>query len=174
MIQLLALVFFGLAAIWFAIRVFMTDSMVRSAFALLALMAAIGIMMMIMNTEFLGVLQLMMMAGEMSIMAIFMMMYMMDPGGMEGMDMTHQKRASIALAIIGGLAVLMIVILAGFGEGSSSTAPDAATQIELLGKEIMGRSMLIFETAGVTIMATMVAATSLALIKSGKKEDGKS
>jgi len=90
-IQLILLIIFGLAAIWFGWRVFMTSSMVRSALSLLASMVAIGALFLVMEAEFLGVLQIMMMGTEMSIMAIFMMMYMMDPGGLGNMDMTHQK-----------------------------------------------------------------------------------
>ena len=47
-----------------------------------------------------------MMGTEMSIMAIFMVMYMMDPGGLMGMDMTHQKRIS---QIVGVLAALLTI-----------------------------------------------------------------
>ena len=86
---------FGLAAIGFGVVVFRTSSMVRSALALLFSQTAVGCMFLAMQTEFLGVLQIMMMATEMSIMAIFMVMFMMDPGGLGGMDMSHQKRFSI-------------------------------------------------------------------------------
>ena len=75
---------FGVAAIWFGVVVFTTSSMVRSALALLFSQAAIGAMFLAMQTEFLGVLQIMMMGTEMAIMAIFMVMYMMDPGGLMG------------------------------------------------------------------------------------------
>ena len=70
---------FGLAAIGFGVVVFRTSSMVRSALALLFSQTAVGCMFLAMQTEFLGVLQIMMMATEMSIMAIFMVMFMMHP-----------------------------------------------------------------------------------------------
>lgn len=169
MIQLMALVFFGLCAVWFALRVFMTKSMVRSAFSLLASMAAIGAMMLAMEAEFLGVLQLMMMAGEMAIMAVFMMMYMMDPGGMEAMEMTHQKKLAIGLAAVSGAAVLALGLAVPFSTLAPGV-PAAAEQVVGLGDEIMERSLLIFETAGVTILATMVASTSLALLRRKREE----
>lgn len=169
MTQLLALIFFGLVAIWFSLRVFMTKSMVRSAFSLLAAMAAIGAMMIAMEAEFLGVLQFMMMAGEMAIMAVFMMMFMMDPGGMEAMEMTHQKKLATTLAVLSGAAVLIIGLAVPFSL-SAPPAADAGQQIVRLGEEIMERSLLIFETAGVTILTTMIASTSLALVRR-KKED---
>ncbi len=162
MVQAVFTGFFGLAAIWFGVVVFRTHSMVRSAMALLFSQAAIGGMFLAMETEFLGVLQLMMMATEMAIMAIFMVMYMMDPGGLGEMDMTHQKRASLAAGTLGALGALAVAVLAGWGP-VAARAPAATAQVHDLGIEIMERSMLIFETAGVTILTAMIAATAVAI-----------
>ena len=160
--QVLAVAFFGAVAVWFGVAVFRTSSMVRSALALLASMAAIGAMFLAMEAEFLGVLQLMMMATEMAIMAIFMVMYMMDPGGLGKMDMSHQKRPSLAAGALGGLAALGAALLVGWGTVVDA-APAAAAQTEALGFELMGRGMLIFETAGVTILVSMIAAVCVAV-----------
>lgn len=154
--------FFGVAAVWFGVVVFRTSSMVRSALALLFSQAAIGGMFLAMETEFLGVLHLMMMATEMAIMAIFMVMYMMDPGGLGGMDMTHQKTASIAAGVLGALGALAVALLAGWGP-AADRVPAATAQVHDLGIEVMERSMLIFETAGVTILTAMIAATAIAI-----------
>ena len=154
--------FFGLAAIWFGVVVFRTSSMVRSALALLFSQAAIGGMFLTMQTEFLGVLQLMMMATEMAIMAVFMVMFMMDPGGLSGMDMTHQKGASLAAGVLGTFGALAVALLAGWGP-VEVRVPTATAQVHDLGIEIMERSMLIFETTGVTILTAMIAATAIAI-----------
>jgi len=156
--------FFGLAALWFGVAVFRTTSMVRSALSLLASMSALGAMFLAMETEFLGVLQLMMMATEMAIMAIFMVMYMMDPGGLEAMDMTHQKRASVVAGVVAGLAGAGLAVFGGWGP-FVLRAPAATAQVYDLGIELMGRSMLLFETAGVTILVAMVAATAVAIAR---------
>ncbi len=161
MVQALFTGFFGVAAIWFGIVVFRTSSMVRSALALLFSMTAIGGMFLAMQAEFLGVLQIMMMATEMGIMAIFMMMYMMDPGGLGAMDMTHQKRTSIAVGALGTVAALGVALLVDWTPTGAVTGP--VEQTRLLGLEIMERSMLIFETAGVTILTAMIAATAIAI-----------
>lgn len=160
-IQALFTGFFGIAAIWFGVVVFRTHSMVRSALALLFSQAAIGAMFLAMQAEFLGVLQLMMMATEMAIMAIFMVMYMMDPGGLGAMDMTHQKRASVIAGVLGTLAAVGIALLVDWTPTGTLTGP--VEQTRLLGIEIMERSMLIFETAGVTILTAMIAATAIAV-----------
>ncbi len=167
MIQTIFLAFFGLAAIWFSVVVFRTSSMVRSALALLFAQAAIGAMFLAMQTEFLGVLQIMMMATEMAIMAIFMVMYMMDPGGLGGMDMTHQKRASQVAGVLGALAALAVAFFAGWGPIADAVRPPE--QVRMLGLEIMERSMLIFETAGVTILTAMIAATAIAIKRRGSR-----
>lgn len=164
MVQTVFIAWFSLAAIWFGVVVFRTSSMVRSALALLFSQTAIGALFLAMETEFLGVLQIMMMATEMSIMAIFMVMFMMDPGGMGAMDMTHQKRASIAAGVLACLAAVAVALLVDWG-GLVAVAPDAAYQTRALGKELMGRSMIIFETAGVTILTAMIAATAVAIAR---------
>ena len=155
---------FGAAAVWFGVAVFRTSSMVRSALALLASMAAIGGMFLAMEAEFLGVLQLMMMATEMSIMAVFMVMYMMDPGGLGQMEMTHQKRPSWAAGAAAGAVALAVVLLADWGPVADRAAGPAA-QTRALGVDLMTRSMLIFETAGVTILVAMIAATAAAIAR---------
>lgn len=162
MAQTIFVALFGAAAVWFGIRVFRTSSMVRSALSLLASMAAIGGIFLALEAEFLGVLQLMMMATEMSIMAIFMVMFMMDPGGMGQMEMTHQKRPALAAGTIAAVLASVVVLVVDWGAVVAPVDRPAA-QIRALGLELMGRSMLLFETAGVTILVAMVAATALAI-----------
>ncbi|HEX2916361.1 MAG TPA: NADH-quinone oxidoreductase subunit J [Chloroflexia bacterium] len=157
-VQLIAVIFFGLAAIWFALTVFRTRSMMRSALALLATMAALGGLFLALEAEFLGVLQIMMMATEMTIMAIFMVMFMMDPGGLGQMEMTHQKKLSIAAGVVAGLLVLALVLLTGWGQ-VVNTPPEPGKQVHDLGIELMTRSMMVFETAGVTILVAMICGT---------------
>ena len=163
---------FGIAAIWFAVVVFRTSSMVRSALALLFSQAALGAMFLAMQAEFLGVLQIMMMATEMAIMAVFMVMFMMDPGGLGAMEMTHQKRYSQAAGVIGAFAALGVAFGAGWGD-PAATAPGPQEQLRGLGFDLMERSMLVFETAGVTILAAMIAATAVAVATgSARKREG--
>jgi NADH-quinone oxidoreductase subunit J len=165
MMQLIAMILFGLVAIWFGLRVFMTSSMVRSAFSLLGSMAALGFMFLTMQTEFLGVLQLMMMGSEMSIMALFMMMYMMDPGGMGKMDMSHQKQTAKIAAVIGVVLGIVGVVVITINQSASVVVDTGSNQLHSLGLEIMKDSLLVFESAGVSILTAMVAATSIAAVR---------
>lgn len=164
MTQLLFVALFGTIAIWFGVAVFRTSSMVRSALSLLAAMAAIGGLFLAMEAEFLGVLQLMMMGTEMAIMAVFMVMYMMDPGGLGQMEMTHQRAGSLVAGVLGGSAALAVALLADWRPVAESVLdPDGQTRA--LGLELMTRSMLIFETAGVTILTAMIAAIAVAIAR---------
>jgi acetylornithine/succinyldiaminopimelate/putrescine aminotransferase len=86
----------------------------------------------------------------------------MDPGGLGKMDMTHQKRLSVIAGLVAFVAVVVVAVFADWGPLASSV-PDAAQQIEDLGLELLGRSMLIFETAGLTILTAMIAATAVAV-----------
>ncbi len=172
-LQTLAVAFFGLVAVWFSIVVFRTKSMVRSALALLGAMVALGLLFLALEAEFLGVLQLMMMATEMSVMAIFMVMFMMDPGGLGQMEMTHQKKLSLVAGIVGGLVAALLALLVDWGalvQAQNLDMPER--QNYNLGMEIMGRSMLIFETAGVTILVSMIAGTLLAIVSRTQTTEG--
>jgi NADH:ubiquinone oxidoreductase subunit 6 (subunit J) len=160
--QLVAVVAFGLAAVGLGAGVFRTSSMVRSALALLGSMAALGALFLALEVEFLGVLQLMMMATEMAIMAIFMVMFMMDPGGLGQMEMTHQKRTALVAGVLAGLAGLGMALLPAWSP-IVATAPEPGVQVHDLGIELMSRSMLIFETAGLAILVAMIAAIVLAI-----------
>jgi NADH-quinone oxidoreductase subunit J len=162
MIQLSFVLFFGAVAIWFAVKVFTTASMMRSALALLFSMTALGALFLALQAEFLGVLQIMMMAAEMAIMALFMIMYMMNPGGLSEMEMTHQKRLATAVGAAGALLVVLLALFAGWGPVADDVAAPAK-QTRELGFELMERSMLIFETAGVTILVAMIATTAVAI-----------
>ena len=161
-LQLFFLASFGLAAVWFGIVVFRTHSMVRSALALLFSQTAIGAMFLVMQAEFLGILQIMMMATEMSIMAIFMVMFMMDPGGLGEMDMKHQRKLSLWAGVVAFAGASGVAVFANWG-ALPEVIPGADEQIRLLGFELLGRSMLIFESAGLTILTAMIAATAVAV-----------
>ncbi|TVZ28631.1 NADH dehydrogenase subunit J [Gillisia sp. Hel_I_86] len=168
--KIIFLTVFGLAAIWFGWRVFMTSSMVRSALSLLACLTILGLMFFVMQAEFLAVLQVMMMATEMAIMAIFMMMFMMDPGGMGAMEMTHQKKLSIVLGTVAGAGIIFAIGFANWGE-IAKVVSDAEQQNRDLGREVLKRSMMIFETAGTSILVAMIVAAAIALPFENKHEN---
>jgi NADH-quinone oxidoreductase subunit J len=154
-----AFVVFAVIAVVSGYRVFRTDSMVRAAFYLLASFAAVGAIMVLLGSEFLGMVLILMMAAEMLVMAIVMVMYMMNPAGLNPMVMVHQNRVS---AIAGIVAFLALAAVAVGGELPDRPAPDPPAATEELGRELLGNSMLVFQTAGVTLLATMIGAVAIA------------
>ena len=149
----------SLGAVVAAWRVFRTDSMVRAAYWLMFVFVAVGAVLILLDAEFLGLVLILMMAGEMTIMAVFMVMFMMNPAGLNPMMMVHQHRAAI-VAGVGAFAGLgAVAVFSGF---PSAPPPDAAAVTAQLGTELLGSSMLIFELAGVTLLATMIGAIAIA------------
>ena len=164
---------FAAGAIVSGYRVFRTDSMVRAAFYLLASFAAVGGILVLLGAEFLGMVLILMMAGEMLIMAIVMVMFMMNPAGLNPMVMVHQNRIA---AVAGVAAFLALTGVALLGEFPDRPAPDPAAATRELGVELLGNSMLVFQTAGVTLLATMIGAIAITSNRGryGSAEEGSS
>lgn len=174
------LVFWAMAAaaVVTAWRVFRTDSMVRAAYWLMASFVAVGVILVLLGAEFLGLVLLLMMAGEMTIMAVFMVMLMMNPAGLNPMIMVHQHRTSIAAGVAAFLGLATVGLFGDFPAAPAVTASSARVTAqrvtEQLGTELLGSSMLVFETAGVTLLATMIGALAIASRKGryGTADDG--
>lgn len=154
------LAFYALAAaaVWTGWRVFRVDSMVRASFALMLSFVAVGGIMLLLAAPYIGIATVFMMAVEMMVMALFMVMFMMNPAGLNPMMMVHQHRLSavVGAAAFAGLTAAVLV----------TDLPDDPVRpgrpvIRDLGTELLGPSMLVFETAGITLLATMVAAVVL-------------
>jgi NADH-quinone oxidoreductase subunit J len=139
--------------------VFRTDSMVRAAFWLLASFVAVGAILVMLAAEFLGVVLILMMAGEMLVMAVVMVMYMMNPAGLNPMFMVHQHRFAVGAGVASFLALASVALFVDFPDDPAGTSSDTTAD---LGFELLGDSMLVFQTAGVTLLATMIGAIALA------------
>ena len=156
-----ALVFWPAAALMLAtaLYVFRTSSMARAGLLLLAALGIEGLVFLALASEFLGVLTLLMMSGEMVIMVFFMVMFMPDPGGRMGMTMTHDARQVAVVAT--GLAVALALV-AVLTDWPAATLSGEAPDVRAIGFEVMGRSMFTFLFAGVTILFAMVGGVMLA------------
>lgn len=162
--------FFGVASVVTAWLVFRTDSMVRASFYLLASFVNVGVVLLLMRAEYLSLILILMMAGEMAIMAVFMVMFMMNPAGLNPMNMVHQHRASVAGGVATFVALGALGVFARFPD-----RPARPTGVTFaLGQELLGESMLVFESAGAALLATMIAAIALASSRGryGQADDG--
>jgi NADH-quinone oxidoreductase subunit J len=149
---------FGLGAVLSGWRVFRADSMLRAAYWLMVSFVAVGAMLVVLDAQFLGLILILMMSGEMTIMAIFMIMFMMNPAGLNPMTMVHQHRASMMAGVGSFLLLAWVGLVADFPDRPARAADPTAE----LGEELLGRSMLIFESAGVALLAVMIGAIALA------------
>jgi NADH-quinone oxidoreductase subunit J len=141
-----------LMLVW-ALYVFRTPSMARAGLLLLGALGLEGLLFLALASEFLGVLMLLMMSGEMVTMVFFMVMFMPDPGGLMGMDMTHDKRRSAVVAAVLAVALAAVAVITDWPARVAGTdAPD----VRAVGFEVMGRSMFSFLFAAVTILFAMV------------------
>ena len=152
---IIALILF---AVWTGWRVFRVDSMVRASFSLMLSFIAVGGVGVLLSAPYIGVATVFMMAVEMMVMAIFMVMFMMNPAGLNPMMMVHQHGVAIAAGVVAFLALSAGILLADL---PAQPVPSETQPVVQLGHELLGPSMLIFETAGVTLLATMVGAVIL-------------
>lgn len=143
-------------------RVFRTDSMVRAAYWLMASFVAVAVIFVLIGAEFLGLVLVLMMAGEMTIMAVFMVMFMMNPAGLNPMTMVHQHRTSVVAGIVAFLSLAAVGIFGVFPAVPAPPETSPGLRTAQLGTELLGDSMLVFETAGVTLLATMIGAIAIA------------
>ena len=139
--------------------VFRTDSMVRAALWLLASFVGVGAILVLLAAEFLGIVLIMMMAGEMLIMAIVKDMYMMNPAGLNPMFMVHQHRLSIVAGVVAFAGLASVALLIEVPDDPVADPADATAE---LGFELLGDSMLVFQTAGVALLSTMIGAVAIA------------
>lgn len=150
---------FAAGSIVTAWLVFRTDSMVRAAYWLLASFVAVGGILILLNAEFLGVVLILMMAGEMTVMAFVMVMFMMNPAGLNPMTMVHQHRASIVAGVVSFLLLGGVALVTTWPDRPATGTAEATAD---LGTELLGESMLVFQTAGVALLATMIGAVAIA------------
>ena len=163
-----AFVVFAVAAVFCGYRVFRTDSMVRASFLLLASFLNVGAILVLLFAEYLGTALWFMMTVEMVVMALFMVMFMMNPAGLNPMNMVHQPRFAAASGVVVATALAAVAV---FGRFPVRPLDTAAPTIAELGRELLGGSMLVFESAGVTLLATMVCAVILSASR-GRYGDG--
>ncbi len=154
----ISFVLLALFAIYTGWRVFRTDSMVRASFFLLLSFIAVGVIMILLFAEYLGVAMFFMMAVEMMVMALFMVMFMMNPAGLNPMMMVHQHKLAIGAGIASFVILAAMALLARFPD---RPLPAGLEPVSSLGNELLGDSMLIFESAGVVLLTTMIGVVVL-------------
>lgn len=149
----------AVVAVAAGVMVFRFDSMARATYALLTSLLCVGGEVVLLGLDYLGVVIVLMMTIEMAIMAVFMVMYMMNPAGLMPMSMLHNKKgaAAICAAVFAGLAAVILLVPFPSRLGRAPRDPTRA-----LGMSLMGSQMLTMMTLGLALFATMVVTVVLA------------
>ncbi|MAU81305.1 NADH-quinone oxidoreductase subunit J [Gordonia sp. Z-3] len=140
--------------------VFWVDSMARATYALAISFVAVGVALLLLQQNYVGVMTILMMVMEMAVMAVYMVMFMgMNPALMP-MSMVHDKRWALA-ASIGTFMLLAAGIL--MADWPSRRGTPSVDVTRALGEELMGPKMLAMIVISPVMVATMVAGIVLAV-----------
>jgi len=139
--------------------VFVVDSMARASYLLAASFVFGASELILLDLDYLAVVTVAMMFFEMSIMAVFMIMYMMNPAGLMPMTMVHNQKGAAAISA-GTFAVLAGGILVV--PWPESSAGRLADPTRALGTSMMEDKMLVMIFVGLLLLTTMIATVVLA------------
>ena len=149
----------GLVAVLSGAAVFWVDSMARATYALALSFVAVGVQVLFLQQNYVGVVTILMMVMEMAIMAVYMVMFMgMNPALMP-MSMVHSNKAALGIAIATFVALAVGILLIDWPSRRGSLAPDVTAA---LGEALMGSKMLVMAVISPVMVATIVAGISLA------------
>jgi NADH:ubiquinone oxidoreductase subunit 6 (subunit J) len=150
----------ALGAVALGFAVFRLNSMARATMALLgSFLCAAGVVLLL-ELTYLGLLVVLMMVIEMVVMAVFMVAYMMNPGGLMPMEMVHNRRGALAIATAVFAALAAGIFLVPW-HSAGGPAPDDPTLD--LGQALMGSKMLVMMVLGLALFATIVGVVVLAV-----------
>lgn len=154
------IVFWGIGVIASAAgaAVFVVNSMARATYALAVSFVAVGVLAVLLQQNYVGLVIVVMMVMEMAIMALYMVMFMgMNPALMP-MSMVHGKRAALLAA--GGCFLLLAAgaLLIDWPARRGSPPPDLTAA---LGEQLMGPKMLAMAVISPVMVATIVAGVVL-------------
>lgn len=156
-------------AIWFwvlavtavvsGIAVFRVDSMARATYALAVSFVAVGLALLLVDLDYIGLITILMMVMEMAVMAVYMIMFMgMNPALMP-MSMVHSNKTAIAVAVTTFLALATGILMVDWPTRRGSPPPDVTMA---LGESLMGPKMLVMAVISPVMVATIVAGVVLA------------
>lgn len=159
MILDLAFWFLAICAVLSGAAVFWVTSMARATYALALSFISVGIAVLLLHQDYVGVVTILMMVMEMAVMAVYMVMFMgMNPALMP-MSMVHSRRTAMiaAIAAFGVLGAGAVLVPWPSRRG----APPLDTTMAL-GEALMGPKMLVMAVVSPAMVATIVAGVVLA------------
>ena len=114
----------GVLAVVAGAAVFYVDSMARATYALAVSFIAVGVQVLFLQQNYVGVVTVLMMVMEMAIMAVYMVMFMgMNPALMP-MSMVHSNKAALGVAGATFLFLAGGILLVDWPARTGSPPPD--------------------------------------------------
>lgn len=149
----------GAVAVLAGAAVFVVDSMARATYALALSFIAVGLQVLFLHQNYVGVVTVLMMIMEMAVMAVYMVMFMgMNPALMP-MSMVHSNKTALGVAVGTFLLLAAGILLVDWPARHGSPADDVTRS---LGEALMGSHMLVMAVVSPVMVATIVAGVCLA------------
>lgn len=149
----------GIVAVLAGAAVFHVDSMARATYALALSFVAVGVLVLFLQQNYVGVVTILMMVMEMAIMAVYMVMFMgMNPALMP-MSMVHGNKTALGVAVSTFLVLAAGILAVDWPDRRGSPPTDVTMA---LGEELMGPKMLVMAVISPVMVATIVAGVVLA------------
>ena len=143
--------------------VFIVNSMARATYALAVSFVAVGVAILLLQQNYIGIITILMMVMEMAVMAVYMVMFMgMNPALMP-MSMVHDNRRALAAAVGTFVVLATGILLVDWPSRRGAAPPDVTVA---LGEELMGPKMLAMVVISPVMVATIVAGIVLAAHRS--------
>lgn len=159
----------AVVAVSAGVAVFVVGSMARATYALAVSFVAVGGELVLLALPYLGMITVLMMVMEMAVMAVFMVMFMMNPAGLMPMTMVHNVKGALVLAIGTFVSLAGGVFLVPWPPSRGAPPTDAT---HVLGESIMGQKMFVMMVVSAVLFATMVAGMVLAVPRGRYGGDG--
>jgi NADH:ubiquinone oxidoreductase subunit 6 (subunit J) len=151
---------FGVVAVLGGAAVFYVDSMARATYALALSFIAVGLQVLFLQQNYVGVVTILMMVMEMAIMAVYMVMFMgMNPALMP-MSMVHGQRPAVIAAVAAFVLLAGGALLVPWPVRRGDPPADATAE---LGHALMGSKMLVMMAVSAVMVATIVAGIVLSV-----------
>lgn len=149
----------AVVAVASAVLVFVVDSMARATYSLALSFVAVGLVLVLLQQNYVGVVTVLMMLMEMAVMAVYMVMYMgMNPALMP-MSMVHSRRTAL---VVSAAAFLLLGAGALLVDWPVRRGAPSADVTAALGEAMMGPKMLVMAVISPVMVATIVGGVVLA------------
>ena len=135
-------------------------STVNSALSLVVCMLSLAVLFIMLRAEFIGVLQVMVYAGAIVVLFLFVIMLLNLRGGRLGAESQPVLKLVGAAIVIAATAKLASLL--GGRHAEWREVPDGFGQVRDIGLELFTNHLLAFEAAGVLLLAGIVGAVILA------------